>query len=93
MPIPAELQEQIKQRFVNSIKKSFKPCPLIGPKWFRTSAKTMRFIGVGKLAKATGTRESFVAKILQANLDLKGLHAKAEVQPDFDILVTVAQVD
>jgi len=79
-------QDQIKDRFTRAIKKSFRPCPLIGPKWFRFYASgepaDFQFIGCQKLAKAMGKDPRFVAQTIIRNLYLRDIDAAIEMTAD-----------
>lgn len=79
----SELNKQITERFVKAVKKSFKPCPLIGPKWLQEYSKgnpaDFRFIGIPKLAKAIGRSVEKTRQILMRNLSLKGLDVDMEI--------------
>ena len=81
-----ELNEQIRERFIKAIQKSFKPCPLIGPKWLQEYPKgrpaDFRFIGLPKLAKATGRSLDKARQILMKNLSLKNLNVDMEIVKD-----------
>jgi hypothetical protein len=80
---PAGIQEELTQRFVAAIRKSFQPCPLIGPKWFQLvegPPPQFQFTALGKLAKAVCKNPLRVAQTVARNLDLGGLPV-AEVVP------------
>ena len=80
------LNEQIADCFVKAIRKSFTPCPLIGPKWLQEYPKgkpaDYRFVGIPKLAKATGRSVDKTRQILMKNLSLKGLDVDMEIVKD-----------
>lgn len=74
----------LKERFVDAIKKTFPaPTPLIGDRWFVFYPKgrpaDYQFIGVGKLAKATGLPPERIAKLIVKHLDLHDLNARVEI--------------
>jgi hypothetical protein len=79
----SELSKQITERFVKAIQKSFKPCPLIGPKWLQEypngNPADFRFVGIPKLAKATGRSVDKARQILVKNLTLTGLSVDMEI--------------
>ena len=79
----SELNEQIRERFIKAIQKSFKPCPLIGPKWLQEYPNgrpaDFRFIGIPKLAKAAGRSVEKTRQILMKNLSLKSLNVDMEI--------------
>lgn len=80
------LNEQITDRFVKAIKKSFIPCPLIGPKWLqeypRGRPADFRFIGLPKLAKATGRSVEKTRQIVMKNLSLTDLRVDMKIVKD-----------
>ena len=78
--LPEEMQtlkETLTERFVSGIRKSFSPCPLIGPNWLQGFPKgkpaDFRFFGVRKLAKALGLPTTEIVKILLKNVSFDGL--------------------
>jgi hypothetical protein len=77
------LKEQIDEQFVKAIRKTFKPCPLIGPRWLqefpRGKPADFRYFGVRKLAKATGRPVKGIAKILLGSISLKELGLEMNV--------------
>lgn len=89
------VEETLTQRFIEAIRKSYKPCPIIGTKWFifhpDASPPYFQFNGIGKLAKATGLRPATIAKRVLAGLSLKDLDATAELTDDFRINVRLAE--
>ena len=79
----SELNEQITERFVKAIRKSFEPCPLIGPKWLQVYPNgrpaDFRFVGIPKLAKAAGRPVDKTRQILMRNLSLTGLQVDMKI--------------
>lgn len=71
------IEQELSDRFVSAIKKSFEPCPLIGPKWFRfhprNSTWDFVFVGLPKLAKAAGKKLNITTVMVRKNVDLSGL--------------------
>jgi hypothetical protein len=82
----SELKRQLTDRFVKGIRKSFTPCPLIGPKWLQEFPNgrpaDFRFFGVRKLAKAIGFPPAKIIKILMRNVSLRGLEVDVEIKGD-----------
>jgi hypothetical protein len=90
-------KEDIKARFAASIRKAFPaPTPLMGDKWFvfgdlgaagpsKGAMPDFQFLGVRKLAKATGIPAAKVAKFIVKNLDLSGLDARVEIEEEWKI--------
>jgi len=80
------LEELLTHRFRKAIKKSFKPCPLIGDKWFSLSPTQQppyfEFTGVSSLSKATGYKPVEVAKLIVQNMNMRNLDAEVMVQPE-----------
>lgn len=82
-----DLQKFIKDRFVASIRLTFPhPTPLIGERWFvfmpnlpKGQRLYFQFLGVAKLAKATGMDTKTVGQLLLRNLDLRPLVAEVEL--------------
>ncbi|MCD4825576.1 MAG: hypothetical protein K8S55_13355 [Phycisphaerae bacterium] len=74
-------------RFIKGIRKSFDPCPLIGPKWLQEfpngKPADFRFFGIVKLAKAMGYPPARVAQILMRNVSLGGIDVDVSVTDDF----------
>ena len=67
------MSEQIKQQLIAAIAKSYRPCPLIGPKWFltpQTGHAGFTFVGADKLAKAVKRSSQEVCKTIMANFDV-----------------------
>ena len=78
-----DIEDKLTRRFVQAIRRSYEPCPLIGPKWFRynPSGKPahFQFLGAAKLAKAaSGVPRGALARIMK-NLNLRDLGARAEI--------------
>jgi hypothetical protein len=91
MSITPQVRDELRQRLVDAIAKSFSPCPLIGPKWFRYVGgenPSYLFIGTAMLAKATCGQPKRVAQILIANLSLAGLPVTAQVDSNASIIIT-----
>ncbi len=81
-----DIEKELIKRFAEAIKKSFEPCPLIGPKWLvrlpEGKSADFRYMGMPKLAKATGKHIESVVKHVIRNLDLSGLNASISVDPE-----------
>ena len=79
-----ELKHTLNERFVKGIRKSFTPCPLIGPKWLQGFPKgrpaEFRFFGVRRLAKAVGRPPAKILEILMKNVSFAGLEVDVEVK-------------
>jgi len=80
------IQEQLKDRFIRAIRRSFSPCPLIGEKWFRFypngKPADLQFVGCAKLSKAMGKNRKVIAQTIVKNLHLRDLEASVEITPD-----------
>jgi len=89
------VEELLKKRFIEAIRKSFQPCPLIGPKWFHYDTKAdppcFRFWGLRRLAKALGMRPEKLAERLVKEVDLGGVKAQASVEADSSIVVRLSE--
>ncbi len=83
----SNLKKQLTDRFAKGIRKSFKPCPLIGPNWLREFPKgrpaDFRFFGVGKLSKAIGCPPAKIVKIMMRNVSLADLDVSVKVLPEW----------
>lgn len=91
MSIAPQVRDELHRRIVAAIAKSFSPCPLIGPKWFRYvggNNPSYQFTGIGRLAKATCGQPKRVAQILVSNLSLVGLPVAAQVDSNSTIIIT-----
>ncbi len=79
----SNLKKQLTDRFAKGIRKSFKPCPLIGPNWLREFPKgrpaDFRFFGVGKLSKAIGCTPARIIQIMMRNVSLADLDVNVKV--------------
>ena len=86
-----DMQKLLTDRFVQAIKKSFAPCPLIGPKWFRLLAEDRPprfcFSGSRKLAKATKDSPEAIVQRLLDNLDLSDLEVNVRTAKNWDVNV------
>ncbi len=84
-----ELRQKIADRFTKGIRKSFSPCPLIGPKWVQAHPKgkpaDFRFLGVRKLAKAMGFPPAKILNTLMAAVKLDDLDLDVDITNDFII--------
>jgi hypothetical protein len=84
-----ELRQKIAERFTKGIRKSFSPCPLIGPKWVQAHPKgkpaDFRFLGVRKLAKAMGFPPAKILNTLMAAVKLDDLDLDVDITNDFII--------
>ncbi len=80
------MQDELKERFVQAIRKSFQPCPLIGEKWFcfhpDGEPADLQFVGCDKLAKAMGMNRKTIAQTIVKNLYLRELKASIEITSD-----------
>ena len=69
-------QQRLIDAFSKAIRQPFKPPPLIGQKWFQfeqtSDGRVFRFLGVAKLAKATGKDSEHVVRKIIQNLCLAG---------------------
>ncbi len=86
------IQDQLKQRFVDAIKKALsKPTPLIGGKWFKFNENgkpaDFQFTGCTKLAKATVFSPQKIINMLSKHLDLSDISASVTITEDFNINV------
>ena len=83
----SDLRKTLLDRFVKGIRKSFDPCPLIGPKWLQEfpngKPADFRFLGIVKLAKAMGYPPARVASILMRNVSLSGVDVDVSLTDDF----------
>ena len=81
--------------FTEAIRKSYTPCPLIGPKWFQffpeESPARFRFAGTRKLAKATTRPPERVLARLLGNLNLGELDVEIRTTTDLMVDVLVKQ--
>ncbi len=79
-----ELFDVLKDRFIKGIRKSFQPCPLIGPKWLQQfpygRPADFRFFGVRKLSKATGHPINHILRVLTQNVSFEGLEVEVEIR-------------
>ncbi len=79
----SDLKRQLFERFAKGIRKSFKPCPLIGPKWLQEfpggRPADFRFFGVGKLSKAIGCTPAKIVQIMMRNVSLTDLDVNVKV--------------
>lgn len=86
-----DLRQQLADRFAKGIRKSFTPCPLIGPKWMQVcpGGKTadFRFVGIRKLAKAIGCSPARILQKIMPNISLDGLGVDVEITDDFTVLM------
>ncbi len=76
-PDMQELHKTINDRLNAGIRKSFTPCPLIGPNWLQYfpngNPADFRFFGVRKLAKAIGKPADAIMAILMKNVTFEGI--------------------
>lgn len=76
-PDMQELHKTINERLNAGIRKSFTPCPLIGPNWLQYfpngKPADFRFFGVRKLAKAIGKPADAIMAILMKNVTFEGI--------------------
>jgi hypothetical protein len=85
--LPPELEtlkQELTDRFVRGIHKSFTPCPLIGPKWLQVFPQgrpaEFRFIGIRRLAKAIGFSPAKILQILMKNVSFEGLEVDVQIR-------------
>lgn len=85
----AKTASELQDRFVRAIKKSFKPCPLIGPKWFLPNppgvAADYQFAGCNKLSKAMGMNPKIIVANIIKHLNLSDMQVAIEVTADHKI--------
>ena len=90
-----DISEMLTERFKQAVAKSFEPCPLIGPKWFRYCETAVppyfQFTGVTKLAKATGIKRTMVSQRIVEHLDVSDLDVVVSVSEEFNINVRVGE--
>lgn len=83
-PDVQELRETLNERLVAGIRRSFTPCPLIGPNWLQWfpdgKPAEFRFFGVRKLAKALGQPAGAVMAALMKNVSFEGLEIDIRLQ-------------
>jgi len=81
-----DIEEMLRARLIEAIRRSFKRCPLIGEKWFRYYRKVdppyFQFTGARKLGKATALEPKRVARRIVRNLDLAGVDCTVRVASD-----------
>ena len=86
-----DIRQLIRQRFTQAIAKSYQPCPLIGPSWFRfrpaSEPTSFQFTGCQKLAKALCRTPARVAQKIVANLCLDGIAADVKITEDDKIIL------
>lgn len=79
----SELKMELTERFVKGIRRSFTPCPLIGPKWLQEFPNgrpaDYRFYGIRKLAKAIGQPSDKILKTVLKNTSFKGLNVDVKI--------------
>jgi hypothetical protein len=86
----SDRHQRLSGKFIQAIKESFDPCPLVGHKWFKTdpSGTDADFaFETRNLAKAMGMKPSLVAKIVLRRVRLENEGARARVSKDGDILL------
>jgi hypothetical protein len=78
-----DLKKQLTERFVKAIRKSFTPCPLIGPKWLQSfpygRPADFRFFGIPRLTKAIGLKQSKIIEIVMRHFDVSDLPVRMEI--------------
>lgn len=78
-----DLKKQLTDRFVKAIRKSFTPCPLIGPKWLQSfpygKPADFRFFGIPRLAKAIGHKPQKIIDIIMRSFDVSDLPVQMEI--------------
>jgi len=79
----SELKKELTERFVKGIRRSFTPCPLIGPKWLQEfpngKPADYRFYGIRKLAKAIGQSSDKIMQTVLKNTSFKGLNIDVKI--------------
>lgn len=79
----SELKKELTERFVKGIRRSFTPCPLIGPKWLQEfpngKPADFRFYGIRKLAKAIGQSSDKILQIVLKNTSFKELNVDVKI--------------
>lgn len=79
----SELKKELTERFVKGIRRSFTPCPLIGPKWLQEfpngKPADYRFYGIRKLAKAIGQNSDKILQTVLKNISFKGLNIDVKI--------------
>ncbi len=86
----SDRHERLSDKFIQAIKESFDPCPLVGRKWFKTHTRGTPAdftFETRNLAKAMGMKPSLVAKIVLRRVRLDNESARARVSREGDILV------
>jgi hypothetical protein len=78
-----DIEDKLKRRFSQAIRRSYDPCPLIGPKWFQYNPDGkpahFQFVGGKKLAKAASGSPRMALRRVLKNLNVRDLNARAEI--------------
>lgn len=89
-----DIEQILKSRLIEAIKKSLNPCPLIGEKWFKFrpggNPAHMIFIGVAKLSKASKCRPERLSNTIVDKFNRDGINVSIWAKGDGTILVKVA---
>ncbi len=86
-----DIEQVLKTRLIEAIRKSLSPCPLIGEKWFKFrpsgNPAHMIFTGIGKLSKATKCRPQRLSDTIINNIDRSGINVSVWTKGDGTILL------
>jgi len=89
------IEKLLVDRFTDAIRRAFRPCPLVGPKWFRFKEgpprRQFEFVAAGKLAKATKMPPDSAVREVLRFLDLSDLDAEVTVSAHGSVLVTLPE--
>jgi hypothetical protein len=89
------LEDKLRDRFQAAVAKTVKPTPLTSPRWLKHFPNgrpaDFRYIGVPRLAKATGRPVARMADALLRNLRLDDLGLRLEVRSNGWIDLTLAE--
>ncbi len=89
-----DIEQVLKDRLIEAIKKSLNPCPLIGEKWFKFRPSGdpahMMFTGIAKLSKATKCRPQRLSETIINNFNHDGINVSIRTKGDGTILLKVA---
>jgi len=88
-----DIRKRLDERFAKAVKKALPfRTPLIGPKWLRPPQKgqaDFEFVGIPKLAKATGEDGRYIAEKVLKNLNVDGLNVDVELRDDLLVNITL----
>jgi hypothetical protein len=89
------LEDKLRERFQAAVAKTVKPTPLTSPRWLKHFPNgrpaDFRYIGVPRLAKATGRRLEKMSEALLRNLRVDDLGLRMEVRSNGWIDLTVVE--